>query len=77
MIEVLFFSYLRDEVGQETIQIEQDQMSIKDIKEFILQNYHVKSLDSVMIAVNEEYAMDTTMVKAGDKVALIPPVSGG
>ncbi len=30
-----------------------------------------------MFAINEEYAVDEDVVKAGDIVALIPPVSGG
>ncbi|MBL9163627.1 MAG: MoaD/ThiS family protein [Planctomycetaceae bacterium] len=30
-----------------------------------------------LIAVNEEYASDTTRLRQGDVAALIPPVSGG
>lgn len=30
-----------------------------------------------MVAVNEEYANDATLLREGDVVALIPPVSGG
>ena len=30
-----------------------------------------------MVAVNEEYASDATLLRKGDVVALIPPVSGG
>ena len=30
-----------------------------------------------MVAVNEEFVMNEEMIKAGDIVALIPPVSGG
>ena len=29
-----------------------------------------------MVAVNEEFVMNEEMIKAGDIVALIPPVSG-
>lgn len=76
-MKVLLFSYLRDEVGAESIQIERDELSVKGIKEYIIETYGVKTLASVMVAVNEEYATDTTIVKAGDVVAFIPPVSGG
>jgi molybdopterin synthase sulfur carrier subunit len=30
-----------------------------------------------MVAVNEEYAEPDDVIKSGDTVALIPPVSGG
>jgi molybdopterin converting factor small subunit len=30
-----------------------------------------------MLAVNQEYATPETVLKAGDEVAIIPPVSGG
>ncbi len=30
-----------------------------------------------MLAVNQQYAAETTVLKEGDEVAVIPPVSGG
>ncbi len=33
--------------------------------------------DKVMVAVNEEFVINEEMIKVGDIVALIPPVSGG
>jgi sulfur-carrier protein len=33
--------------------------------------------DSLTLAVNEEYVTDTLLLKSGDTVALIPPISGG
>ncbi len=33
--------------------------------------------DTVMYAVNQEYAAPETPLKGGDELALIPPVSGG
>lgn len=77
MIKILLFSYLRDEIGQASIQIEQDEMLVAEIKQFIVETYKITIMASVMVAVNEEYATDKTIVKAGDKVAFIPPVSGG
>jgi molybdopterin converting factor small subunit len=32
---------------------------------------------TVMYAVNSEYATPTTVVKDGDEIAFLPPVSGG
>jgi molybdopterin converting factor subunit 1 len=33
--------------------------------------------DGTLLAVNQEYASPKTELKAGDEVAVIPPVSGG
>jgi molybdopterin converting factor small subunit len=33
--------------------------------------------DSLTLAVNEEYVTEVMTLKAGDTVALIPPISGG
>ncbi|HAW05142.1 MAG TPA: molybdopterin synthase sulfur carrier subunit, partial [Saprospirales bacterium] len=30
-----------------------------------------------MVAVNQEYAIDSQIINADDEVAIIPPVSGG
>ena len=34
-------------------------------------------LSSYMVAVNNEYALPNLLLKPGDEVAIIPPVSGG
>ncbi|MBU7591913.1 molybdopterin converting factor subunit 1 [Metabacillus halosaccharovorans] len=77
MIKVLLFAHLQEKVGQESISIERNQTTVKDIRDYMLSAYDIENLENVMIAVNEEYALDDDMVKAGDVVAFIPPVSGG
>jgi len=37
----------------------------------------LKKLRSYLIAVNDEYADDSLMVREQDEIAIIPPVSGG
>ncbi|SIO58652.1 molybdopterin synthase sulfur carrier subunit [Singulisphaera sp. GP187] len=34
-------------------------------------------VSSLMVAINSEYADDQRSIKAGEEIALIPPVSGG
>ncbi|WP_026562796.1 molybdopterin converting factor subunit 1 [Bacillus sp. J37] len=77
MIKVLLFAHLQEKVGQESISIERNQTTVKDIRDYMLSAYDLENLENVMIAVNEEYALEDDMVKAGDVVAFIPPVSGG
>lgn len=52
--------------------------TVRDIRNTLLESYPaLRELSSLMIAVNEAYADDQTVVQTGDEVVLIPPVSGG
>lgn len=77
MIEILFFASLRDSVGKSKITLQADQMTIKQLKEILLETYDLPNLSQTMIAINEEYASDDSVINKGDIVAFIPPVSGG
>ena len=77
MIKVLLFAHLQEKVGQERINIEKNHATVKEIRDYMLSTYDVGTLENVMVAVNEEYALDEDIVKDGDVVAFIPPVSGG
>lgn len=52
-------------------------MNVYQLKKWLEDNYHLQSLDTVMVAINEEFVTDEDIVKPGDIVAFIPPVSGG
>lgn len=78
MITILLFANLREEVGSDRLVIsEKQEMTVQQLKEWLKVSYCLQSLDKVMVAVNEELVMNEEMIKAGDIVALIPPVSGG
>lgn len=78
MITILLFANLREEIGSDQLIIsEKQEMTVQQLKEWLKSSYCLQSLDRVMVAVNEEFVTDEEMIKAGDIVALIPPVSGG
>ncbi|QOR67550.1 molybdopterin converting factor subunit 1 [Cytobacillus suaedae] len=77
MITVLFFAHLQDAVGQEKVMMDKAPISIIELKKELAALYSLPNLDNVMFAINEEYATGEDLVKDGDTVALIPPVSGG
>lgn len=56
-------------------------MTIAELKELIKKDFPALSpvLDgrAVLISVNQEFALKSTVVKDGDEVALLPPFSGG
>ncbi|MCR6463813.1 molybdopterin converting factor subunit 1 [Bacillus paranthracis] len=78
MITILLFANLREEVGLDRFVIsEKQEMTVQQLKEWLKANYSLQSLDRVMVAVNKEFVTNEEMIRAGDIVAFIPPVSGG
>jgi molybdopterin synthase sulfur carrier subunit len=77
MVNVLFFAELQEAAGREKVSLQADGLTVKELKEKILSEYALNQLDQAMIAVNEEYASADAVLKTGDTVAFIPPVSGG
>jgi len=79
-VRVLFFGMLKDLVGKSEDSIDlQDGASVRDV----LAQYGSRiphfseSLNSLAVAVNQQYAGPETVLKPHDEVALLPPVSGG
>lgn len=78
MITILLFANLREEVGSERLVIiEKREINVQQLKKWLEDNYQLQTLDKVMVAINEEFVTDEDIVKPGDTVAFIPPVSGG
>ncbi|HLR61706.1 MAG TPA: molybdopterin converting factor subunit 1 [Lentibacillus sp.] len=77
MIDILFFAELQEATGSEQVSVEADGLSVNELKTKLLSSYKLDNLDHAMIAVNEEYSREDTVLKSGDVVAFIPPVSGG
>ncbi len=79
-IKVLLFATLRDRAGTRELVLEvPDGMNVKGLKIELANQYPAleKSLPSVLVSINRQYAFDEDLVPAGGEVALFPPVSGG
>ncbi|MBU3010470.1 MoaD/ThiS family protein [Polaribacter vadi] len=78
-IKTLFFGITSDLVSASELQIEVDEnSSVENFKSVLKDEFSaLKNINSYAIAVNEEYAENETLLKVGDVVAVIPPVSGG
>lgn len=78
-LEILTFGIARDIIGSSVLTVEiTDGATADDLKRQILELYpRFIALSSLMIAVNAEYGNEVTVLKEGDEIALIPPVSGG
>ncbi|MEM5597410.1 molybdopterin converting factor subunit 1 [Niallia circulans] len=77
MIQLLFFAGVKETIGKEAMELEWQGQTIAQVKEYLLSAFPSLSLQGVMVAVNEEFAMDEDIVEENDTIAFIPPVSGG
>jgi molybdopterin converting factor subunit 1 len=79
--KILLFASLRDRAGgKKFIELEmQDGTTVQGLKNRIGELFpNLKaSMQSVLVAVDREYAMDELVLQPGMEVALFPPVSGG
>ncbi|WP_210364352.1 molybdopterin converting factor subunit 1 [Bacillus sp. REN3] len=77
MNNILFFANLRDEAGHESVEIEAAGKTVAELKKIVADQYGLQKLDTAMTAINEEFASNEEVIKEGDTIAFIPPVSGG
>ena len=79
-IRVLLFAILKDaaETGEVGLDVPEG-ASVAEIRDTLARRFPAIGvyLPRVAFAVNRTYASIDTKLKAGDEVALIPPVSGG
>jgi len=77
-IKVLAFGVAKDILKNPGINVVISGSSLFELKIELEQQYpKLKELACYMIAVNNEYATDETLIYEGDEIAIIPPVSGG
>lgn len=72
------FGITRDILGGKEVVFEMDGVKVSELKsELMLRFPEMKTLNSLLIAVNNNYAEDDLIISEADEIALIPPVSGG
>ncbi|MBK6946821.1 MAG: MoaD/ThiS family protein [Haliscomenobacter sp.] len=77
--QILAFGMARDILGRSVMELEWNSpISVGELREELIRQYpELARLKTLAVAVNSEYAQDGNLLKEGDEVALIPPVSGG
>ena len=78
-LKVLYFGVSRDQTkkDEEGLRVEKN-LTAGELKKKLMSMYpKMDDVQSFALAVNESYADDNLMLKEGDTVAIIPPVSGG
>jgi molybdopterin converting factor subunit 1 len=79
-VRLLYFAAAREEVGraEEQLEVSAPATAASVLAEVLDAHPALRRFGrSLLVAVNEEYAGAETRVRAGDEVAIFPPVSGG
>jgi len=79
-VKVLFFATLRDYIGAKSVELEISLGTTVDgLMDLLVATFprleEVK--DSMMAAINREYAAGAQVIPQGAEIAFFPPVSGG
>lgn len=78
-LTILSFGIAKEIIGQLEFPIQlPDTATVADLKHFLTAEFpDFQKLASLRVAVNTEYAEDSTRLHPDDEIVLIPPVSGG
>ena len=79
-VTILCFAGLRERAGFAELEYDVPEGTlVSRILDDLVATYPAigAALPTCLVALNEEYAPEGATVKAGDTIALIPPVSGG
>src|SRR5688500_9532548 len=79
-ITVLLFGQAREMVGESTVEVEVGEPATVESAFAVLKTRHPKLAQmerSLLFAVNEEYASREDRLSENDRLAVLPPVSGG
>jgi molybdopterin converting factor subunit 1 len=78
-LKVLYFGVSRDQTNKDEEDLDvRENLTAGEFKKKLMDLYpKLEDIQSFALAVNETYADDGLMLKEGDTIAIIPPVSGG
>ncbi len=78
-LKILLFGIAKEIIGSPVLDFEVGKAAtVGDLKGDLLEQYpDFMALSSLAIAVDGTYAEDELLLKEGQEIALIPPVSGG
>ena len=78
-IKILAFGIAREICGSRSFDLEvPDDFDTESLQLLLNQKYpELQRLSTWQLAVNETYVNQNTAIRAGDEIAILPPVSGG
>lgn len=79
MIKVLLFAGLAEAAGCSEVRFDLEEIKVSELRLQLIERFPVMKdkLALCLAAVNQDYVSEDSVVRPGDEVAFIPPVSGG
>lgn len=77
MISLHYFAGLKAQTGVSEEHVDLDGRTVEELWQWATAKYPDLQSGAARVAINQEYALPTDVLEAGDVVAFIPPVSGG
>ena len=84
MIELLYFAWVRERIGRdgERVELPSDVATVAALLDWLERRGEayrtaLSERGRLRVAVNQRFAAPGTPVRAGDEVAIFPPVTGG
>ena len=77
-MQVKCFGIAKEITSSDEISISTTPKTVAQLRQQLNNEFNeLAKIQSYMIAVNQEYALDTDLISENDEIAIIPPVSGG
>ncbi|MGA7859841.1 MAG: molybdenum cofactor biosynthesis protein MoaE [Terracidiphilus sp.] len=77
-VRVLAFGMLKDSLGSEAVSVDLTEgATVADLLAQLGRSAPPATLRGIAVSVNAEYAASTQVLREGDEIGLLPPVSGG
>ena len=78
-VNILAFGIAKEIIGAPALKLNlAESTTAGALKKQLETSYEpLANLSSFLLAVNDEYVLPEALIKAGDEIAIIPPVSGG
>ena len=79
MIQIKTFGIAREIVGGSVASVAiSDGTSVQQVKQQLIEQHPaLATIGTFRLAVNQAFAQNDDLVRVGDEIAIIPPVSGG
>lgn len=78
-MKILYFASLREELGVNSADLDiKTPISVQELRVILIEKYSKNKFnESLLCAVNQEFADDKNIINSGDEIAFFPAVTGG